>query len=325
MPRLAQRIRSIADFGGALPFVASAVLLLAGQSALNVRLRGLESTWVEPPYEKSMAWDPAVFKALTFGHWPVAVDWLWIRGMGDPAISRLPKGQHPAVFHDLDLITELDPLFYWAYVAGGNYLAVIRDDTEGALHLIQKGERFRKGELDSYPEEFRQRYWSGAWNLPVLLAYLHLFEFDNLPDAAQAFGEAARSPGAPDYLKRLDERLRAPGGQYEVGLKLLNFLISGAVESGDARARERLEKKRSSLYLSQYLDHLNRSFVEYLKAIPQYRSKTEISQRQMELYWAQFRREQGVASTDPWGGKLHIDEHGEVNSTTPRQRVFGLD
>ena len=59
------------------------VLSVIALVSLGLRLRKLDSVWVEPPDESSAKWEPTVFKSLTFGHWPAAIDWLWIQTIVD--------------------------------------------------------------------------------------------------------------------------------------------------------------------------------------------------------------------------------------------------
>ncbi len=275
------------------------------------------------PEEGRRKWDPRLFQILSFGHLPSAVDWLMIRFLIiDPSSKHVAPGTHPSVFYDLDLATDLDPIFFELYTAGANYLTVIRNDNEGAKELLLKGDRFRRQLLPSFPEEFQARFWRRQWQIPLLLAYVYLFEMDDMPEAARQFLEAAALPGSPAYLDRLAIRLQKPGGQYEVGLKLLNLLIDGT-KAPDVR--ERMVRKRDSLFLGQYLFHLNDAFRAYLQEKPKYRAKHEVDERGMQQYFRQFLADSRTPPRDPWGGELSVDAGGKINSSTPRERVMGLE
>lgn len=187
------------------------LLLIVAEMSFNIRMRAIDSAWVEPPAERKGKIDPGLFSAITFGNIAAAIDWLWIQFLLDPAISHVSQGEHPAIFYDLDLLTDLDPMFHLAYFAGGNFLAVIRDDGSGARDILEKGERFRHEELPKYSEEFQNRFWSQDWDIPVTLAYVYLFELNDMPKSANEFREAAKLEGVPGYVRLLDARLNKAG------------------------------------------------------------------------------------------------------------------
>jgi hypothetical protein len=202
-------------------------------------------------------------------------------------------------------------------------LAVIRDDAIGARDLLLKGTRFMGRELPGYPQRFRDTFWSRGWNLHLVLAYVWLFECDNLPEAAAEFRAAALMPGSPAYLSQLAARLASPGGEYEVGLRLINFMIDS--DASNERLRGELERKRESLYLSQYLHQYTEQYRDFLKTRAGYREGVRLSPEYLHKHWRDFVAKAGVPAADPWGGKIFLDPDGRVNSTTPRIKVFGLD
>jgi hypothetical protein len=285
-------------------------------------LRHFTPTWVEPPREAVMRWDPELFRALTFGHWPTVVDWLWIRFLQDPAISHVPEGARAAVYFDLDLATDLDPAFFEIYHHGASVLTVIRDDSVGARDLLLKGERFRVEELPQMPASFKNRYWGREWLVPFQLGYVYLFELDDLPQASLYYRLAATLPGSPPYLQGLSQRLETREGQYEAGLQHLNFLLQSTESSA---MRESLTQKRDSLFLSHYLYQINQRFAAFLKTQPQYRSSREITEGQLRGFWNFFIRQEGVRPQDPWGGDLYVDEQGRVRTTSEIGRALGME
>lgn len=300
----------------------AAAVFLAAQWALNMELRNLDASWVEPPPGAGERWNSDLFRALTFGNAPASVDWLWLKSLQDMSIAKAAPGTHPSIYFDLDLATDLDPAYFEAYVNGANLLTVIRGDAEGARSLLLKAEKFRKDELTKYPESFRKEFWPGAWYPSFILAYIYLFEMNDLPDASLSFQEAARLQGAPPYLKKLTERLTKHGGQYEVGLRLLSFMIESA---RDVKVRDELVQKRDSLMVAQYLFNANDAFRFYLNSLGRYRQQQEVSVSKLKEYWSAFQRDQGFPGRDPWGGQLALSNDGRIVTTTPHQRVLGLD
>lgn len=256
--------------------------------------------------------DPELYRTLSFGQLPSGVDWIWILSLTETELNKVEPGKHSTFFYDLDLLTDLDPLFSEVYVTGANLLAVVQNDGRGAQALLVKAERFRNRDLPAMPDAYREEYWAHPWQVPLLLAYVHLFELNDMPNASIYFKEAANLPGAPVYLPKLAKRLEQPGGEYEVGMKLIDFMISGA---SDPKVREELEKKRSNLLVAQYLHELNLGFSSFLRSHP----------HRLEQAWTAFREAGRLSLEDPWGGRLSLDSNGKIVSTTPHDRVFGLD
>lgn len=217
--------------------------LMAVFIGMQLQSQSISEIKVEPQAEP---WSPALFKFMTVGHWPLGLDSLWMRTLQDTNLSHVKKGEHPWTYYDYQLITELDPAFGEVYHHGAIVLAVIRNDALGALDLLNQANEFRKTKLRDQPPEVRHGFWQEEWQIPLRLAYVHLFELDDLPSAAVAFQEAAALPGAPQYLMHLSERFKKTDGQYEVGLRLLKFMFESADKP---EVKEKFKKKFELLSL----------------------------------------------------------------------------
>lgn len=295
-------------------------ILLVTQAFLNTRLRGLDTAWVPPADETQRKWDPRLFRVFSFGHLPAALDWIMIETLADDALSHLPAGVHPKLYYQYDLLTDLDPAFYAAYMIGASLLAVIRDDGAGARDLLIKAKNFRRTGLLDYPESFRKTYWGRNWELYLLLAYVYLFELKDMPHAAVEFKEAAALPGAPQYLQSLAKRLSAPGGSYEVAHRLIFFTLD---QAKTPEAREKLEAQKRSLEVMQYLYQIQSAFEKFRESNP--------SRAPLLATWERFLTESGTSRTDPWGGTIEAREMPQGSSsgiqivtTTPYEPVMGL-
>lgn len=283
----------------------------------NGGLSGTPAPSARAAKEEGSRRDPRLFALASFGQVPAAIDWVWIQVLLDDRITHVPRGTHAAIFYDLDLISRVDPAFSDVYRSGADLLAIVRDDIGGARELLERGDAFRLDVLPSYPESYQLSYWSHPWQVPLYLAYLHLFELGDLPSAAGAFREAARVPGAPAYLPRLAEELALPGGQYRVGLRLLNLMIEGA---RDERSREELSRRRSSLQVAQFLDQANRDYAGFLDG----RKRSRRAPAGARAF-AEFLEATRPGGLDPWGGALSLDANGRIQTTTPHEKVFGLE
>ncbi len=287
------------------------LVLLWGQITLDARIQAVDSAYVELP-ESHERWNADLFRTLSFGHLPAAVDWLLLRFLLDPAYTHVTGNMRAPVFYDLDLATDLDPLFYDLYVVGGSFLAVVRNDGEGARLILEKGEKFRSEQLPLLPEKFRNRFWPAAWQIPLALGYVYIFEKDDLPKGLEVFERTSRIPGAPDYLKRLAERLKVPGAIFQVGLRMLDTMIDS---SRNPEARERLFRRRQSLQVAGFLYHLNGQFLEFRQKSP----------APLAAAWKRFLVLHGNSRLDPWGGELSISPTGTILTNTPHEKVLGIE
>lgn len=299
------------------------LLLIMAQSYLNRSLGRVGVAWVEPPAEQQQKFNPTLFRVLSFGQLPIAIDWLLIKCLVDTTMNKVAPGMHSRFYYDLELMTDLDPASLDAYLLGGNLLAVIQDDGVGARDLLSKGRSFLKNTLSSYPSEFQIQNWRSPWRLYTLEGYVHLFMLKNLPQAALAFRDAAHYPSAPEYLSRLTERLRKPGGGYEVALKLLRFMES---TSHDVRVIDELKLKQDHLAKAQYLYKLNQSFSDFIKHLNEVGDESHPPVFfQRFLMGKQFSGRPEQAKRDPWGGTLFLSSSGKVETTTPHESELGLE
>ena len=305
-----------------LRFSLGVVFLLTLQWVSLSSLRVLDTSWVEPSEERKAKWDPVLTRTVSFGHLPAVIDWLWMMSLLESNISHVAKGTHPQIYYDLDLITDLDPAFFEIYPNGANLLAVIRNDGLGARDLLLKGKAFLEKGLTGYPLYFRESYRNQAWNISMLLGYVYLFEMNDMPHAAVEFKEAALLPSSPPYLTRLARRLEKPGGEYEVGLHLLSFMIVGAK---DARVQEQLEKKKLNLLKGQFIYNVNLSFQEYLSTLQNYNPNSTGLSQKLPILFKEYLKATHTPSQDPWGGVLFVGGSGRVQSTVPHEAVFGLE
>ena len=154
----------------------------------------------------------------------------------------------------------------------------------------------------------------------MTLGYVELFDFDNLPQAALAFEAASKETEAPAFLVHLGESVKTLGGQYQVGIRLLGFMISSAGAQQNHKKVAELERKKSYLEVDYFLYRLDQDYTDYLKRISVLGSTFERNQRG----WQAFLTKTGRSGQDPWGGRISLGPDGRVVSTTPHETVFKL-
>jgi len=295
------------------------VISITVLTSSSLRKKGVY--WVEAPDEQKIRWEPELFKFVSFTHWPAAIDFIWIKAWLDPAYTAVKEGTHPPVFFDLDLITSIEPFYFNAYVLGANYLAIIRDDQEGAIDLLKKGLSFYKADQAQWTQ-VQKEHWSKQWWIPLTLGYIYIYEKDDIVQASYYLKQAAAVSSSPEYLKSLSEKLRSKEGQFEVALKLVDFMIQSQKEEKNI---EQLKLKKRSLFLSQYFYELNKKFKALLSQSKAYREQIVISKKFIENKWKVFKKSNHIPTVDPWGGEIDITAEGVITSKTPREKILGLE
>jgi hypothetical protein len=310
-----------------LPFGLLIIPLMFMQVKLNQNLVMTDLARVKTLTNEGRRLDPELLKSISFGNLPMAIDYLTLLILGDSDMDKVPKGTHTTSYFYLDAIVALDPMFSEINPLA-NMLAVLRGDAFGARDLLEKSQDFVRSQLPAYSQKFKDKYWPHPWQGQLFLAYVNIFELDDLPRAAIAFREAAAMPGGPPYLQRLEKKLNRPGGEYDVGLKLLEFMISGA---RDQRYRESLENKSVNLKVGQFLYKINEAFQRFAASSQVTRSTPPkplalglAENQKLVKLWENFLKTTHTSSIDPWGGQLYIKEN-KIASTTPHEKVFGLE
>jgi tetratricopeptide (TPR) repeat protein len=146
------------------------------------------------------------------------------------------------MFLRFNLITKLDPRFYEAYLYGGLYLSVVKDDTEGAKVLYEKG-------LKIYPEDFWLRFYNG---------YNYYYEIGDHAKAIENFEIAANHPEVHlrvAFLPSLLARLKAEEFDAQAAFDLLYPIYNSSAIEGNIR--EHQERILYALRAEIDLDCLN--------------------------------------------------------------------
>ncbi len=283
-------------------------LVLAWMNQAFVRR---EVAWVPPVNEREIPWNPEAVRFLSMSHESTLVDALLLKNMGDPSYQSVSKGSHAPLYYDLDLASELDPDFFELYLMGGWTLSIQRNDLQGALHLLQKGmNRLEKG-FANLPTDFEEKFWPQSWRLPMTLAYVYLFEFHQLPEAARYYRLAGQHPGAPDFLKRLDIRFQTFEGIYETGLRLVLFQRSNYRALHGEESLKLADEERA-IRIGWELYRVNQKWEDYCK-----KKRTCLKQE-----WEAFSG--GRKMTDPYGGVLHWLPSKKIGTTTLYEPTLGM-
>ena len=168
-------------------------------------------------------WTPELVKILAFGHLPVAVDSVLITfSVSEPNSERGSRQGRSAGYYELDTASSLDPGYLEIYSQGANYLAVVRHDPVGSKMILDRGMKFQQEVRPHLPPESAEYQWPFLWHVPLNLAYVELFELEDLASAAEHFLIAAEVGDGPIYLQELARRLSHRSSAAELGLRLLD-------------------------------------------------------------------------------------------------------
>jgi len=130
---------------------------------------------------------------------------LWIRAMYYFGAHALTDRQYPYLFHLLDLITDLSPLWDHPYFFGAVVLPFEAHAAEDGLYLIEKG-------LVYHPNN---------WQLWFFKGFCRWKAFGDTVSAAEDLLRASLLPEAPVYLAALSATLATQAGQKELALRFL--------------------------------------------------------------------------------------------------------
>lgn len=284
----------------------AAFVFLCFAMALKVFVLNQNQQFIVKSEPLAAPWDQRAYRLLTQGEWVTGLDLLWLRALQDPRIDHVKKGEHPWNFYDYDLITDFDTAYGEIYYHGAMSLIVIRDDVPGGLHLLEKANKFRKEKLPYLPKEYHLEFWNEEWLIPLRLAYVYLFEHDNLPEAAKYYREAAELPGSPPYLQHLMQRFDKKDGVYEVGIRLVTALLAGA---SSVEVKERLSRRLAVLMFKLQCKRWTEGW-----------SKAQKKKQPLQS----FVNENRIPARDPFGGKIILTPQGEWKSEPELEKVLGL-
>ncbi len=197
-----------------LAFLCGFISILNGFRFESLRVR--EDTGLEL--------GPPVYRLLTAGFWPAAVDFLWIRSLqeiGDHHEAASGPASDAARERLIRLYREvqaMDPYFYETYEQGAVFFALVRNDPGPALEILDRGIAVhRSGQA---PKVF----WTHPWSLHLLRGYGNAFQRGDFEAAKQDYLNAARVPGAPEYLSAMQKWLSKKEGARLLASKVLKIL-----------------------------------------------------------------------------------------------------
>lgn len=241
-----------------------------------------------------------VLRPALLGHHHLGADILWLRTLQVLGKKKNSADEHVWLYHAMDVITTLDPLYAYVYYVGGVVLTDMASRVDLSNQLLEKGHAANPSE----------------WNLPFLLGYNHYFILGDSAKGAEYIGRAAKIPGGPGFLPGLATRMYAESGNPDVALQFLEAMWR---ENPDVAVREKLEMRVKEVIIERDLRRLEDSVQRYRQAERKYPIALSdlVSSGILPML-----------PEEPFGGTYNLDaQTGAVSSSSHpnRLKVFRLD
>jgi tetratricopeptide (TPR) repeat protein len=232
-------------------------------------------------------------KVAVLGYRQLAADLIWLKVVqhfGDPKVTQ--EG-YRWTYHAVDVLTDLDPKFAYAYQATGTILAVWAKRVHESIAILEKG-------LEHNPQ---------VWELPFFLGYDYYYEVGDPKEAAKYFRMASELPGSPAYLPKLAARMTVEAGDPDAALEFLQRLYQ---QMSDERLKEGLVQR-----IREVVAERDIRFLE--EGVRRYQAKYHKRPKQLtELVTGQIISQLPI---EPLGGIYELHSDGMVHSTGLRERL----
>lgn len=150
--------------------------------------------------KRQLNFNKDILNVVSLGQQRLISSILWVQTLLDSDLEHYKgKDLNSWMYLRFDTITELDPMFYQAYLWGGIYLSVVKDDALGASEIYNKG-------LGVYPADMDLSFNAG---------FNSYFELGDLKQAINHFENVLLTPeGIRKYprLVSLLERMKRKDG-----------------------------------------------------------------------------------------------------------------
>lgn len=233
-------------------------------------------------------------KVAVLGYRQAAGDLIWLKAVQHLGELKQTEHGYRWAYHAIDVVTDLDPQFWFAYLAGGTVLSVWGGMVPEGLSLLTKG----------------MRHNPDVWQLPFYAGYDYFYELCDAATGAKYFKIAASLPGAPAYLPKLVARLSVEAGDPAAAVEFLKKVIQ---QTQEERLREALTVRLSEVVLEREIQILETAVQRFMQVHGRYPSRIE------ELVDARI-----IARIpdEPFGGSYLVSQRdGSVQTTVRRERL----
>ena len=157
--------------------------------------------------------------------------------------SSLSSG-YPELLRYSDWVTDVDPLFGYAYEVAGVALTDPARRYEESSQILEKG-------IANVPNR---------WQLPFFAAFNRWYGQGDYAGAAPLLLRASQLPGSPFYLADLAARLYSEAGEIEGGLALIDGTLTQRLPEA---VRENLQSRRRDLLVEGVLRKIDQAAAQF--------------------------------------------------------------
>jgi len=190
--------------------------------------------------ESAINFNEEFVKVMSLGQYRLISSTLWSETLLKAGVDHYKgKDLNNWMFRRINLITTLDPWFYQAYLYGGIYLSIIKDDDLGAEVIYDKG-------LKSYTNDLY---------LNLNASFHYYYELGKTQKSIEALERIITNPRIPAHIPSLLARLKAQNGS----LKETKDFIEGIIVNypPDSILYQRLRENLNNITIELDLKCLN--------------------------------------------------------------------
>ncbi len=233
-------------------------------------------------------------KLAVLGYQQMAADLIWLKAVQHLGEQHQTRAGYLSAYHAVDVLTDVDPTFVFAYQAAGTVLGVWAGLPRESIALLTKGMR-------NHPE---------VWQLPFYVGYDYFYELHDPVMGARYFRIASVLPGAPDYLPRLAARMTVEVGDPQAALEFLQRLYQ---QTEDEQVRQGLARRMKEVIVERDIRFLEEGARRY---------KARYSRPPVRLEDLVTREIILKIPEEPFGGIYELQaSEGTVTSTGLRERL----
>ena len=233
-------------------------------------------------------------RIAALGYDQLVADLLWLKVVQHYGDGTETSEGFRWAYHAVDVLTDVDPSFAFAYQATGVMLTVWGHLPHESAAILAKGVRNNPG----------------VWELPFFLAYDYYYELHQPKLAAEYLRMAAALPNAPEYLPNLAARMTVESGESDAALEFLRRIHQ---QTRDHTLRQALETRMREVVTErdlQFLEEQVRRYKERHGKLPRTLQDLVAGRIIVEI------------PAEPLGGEYRLDpERGTVSSTTLTERL----
>jgi tetratricopeptide (TPR) repeat protein len=215
-------------------FCLAVAIHYTGRTDLGVQ--GRKKLHLVPPLEFS--------RLISLGHPAFLADLYFSRVLtyvGSQTWDRTFKPNSDWAYGMMNLITDLDPHYYQAYLFAGLGLIHEPDDVKRAKIIIDKG----------------MAYFPDDWHLPFWVGYYHYAMLEDYETASEYLWQAMNKPNAPTSMLATMISAFKKGGDFAKAIKALEVMVEATQEG---HVRDVLSKKLVQLKNMEKLQNLVEEF-----------------------------------------------------------------